>query len=81
MAQKITVDCSDSIISKKTIEIVSNTPTQYSPANVIDNMETTILYVDSLKYKNKHIRQSFTSTVGDKKKSRKWSNTKLSKYV
>jgi len=69
MDTKLKVDCKQLPLKKEVVEIVSSTPTLYSPASVIDTVSS-ILLDDS----------KTTSKTTQVTSNKKWSISKLSTY-
>jgi len=69
MDTKLKVDCKQLPLKREVVEIVSSTPTLYSPASVIDTVSS-ILLDDS----------KTTSKTTQVTSNKKWSISKLSTY-
>jgi len=69
MDTKLKVDCTQVPLKREVVEIVSSTPTIYSPASVIDTVSS-ILLDDS----------KTTSKTTQVTSNKKWSISKLSTY-
>ena len=68
MNKELKIDCKEVSYKHHVVEIVSDTPTNYSPASVVEHISIS----NTKKTNFKNIKQ---------KKNTKWSMSKLSKYT
>ena len=77
MDTKLKVDCTQVPLKREVVEIVSSTPTVYSPASVIDTVSS--IPLDDSKTTSNTTSKT-TSKTTQVTSNKKWSISKLSTY-